>query len=264
MTSRIISGLALLAILIVSLPSAIVSAEQARVPLKIAVVSSGDGKDGGLAKLKTYLETTYNVQVVLISAPALGGAFDKEGTTAPFRIGKDSLDNEMKPLQEADVILSAMYRTAAPAEQLKTLKHCFLTKPVVGLRRAHHGFQNWPEADREVFGIHYKGHQGGMNFRAVEAQKNHPVITGFEPIEPDGGYYAHQSPAEDVTPLLIMTTKDGKTEVPQTWFRVNKETGRRAFYTRYGPDSVGIPAVRDLVVRALFWAANRDPQTLKK
>ena len=54
--------------------------------------------------------------------------------------------------------------------------------------------------------------------------------------------------------------------MPQTWQRIVKARGdQRVFYTRYDPNDVSkYPEVRDLVVEALFWAANRDEQQFRK
>ena len=60
--------------------------------------------------------------------------------------------------------------------------------------------------------------------------------------------------------ITIFRDKDS----PQTWARINRKTGQRTFYTRYGPASLKNDAVRDLVVRALFWAADKGEKDYRK
>ena len=54
-------------------------------------------------------------------------------------------------------------------------------KPIVGIRTASHGFQNWLEMDKDVFGGDYKGHFGAgpkCEVKIAEKAKDHPVLKG--------------------------------------------------------------------------------------
>jgi type 1 glutamine amidotransferase len=180
---------------------------------------------------------------------------------------KDTPFIGLEALADCDVILSNLYRTSAPPDQLEILKKHFRSKPVVGMRKAHHGFQNWLEADMEVFGVKYKGHYFGKDVttRIVDKHKAHPLLAGFKPFLPGGGLYQHTDVAPDVE-VLMVGNPEGKPAMPQVWQRERKEHGGlRAFYTRYDPGDLSKDAgVRDMVTRAIGWAAKRDLETLRK
>jgi len=39
---------------------------------------------------------------------------------------------------------------------------------------------------------------------------------------------------------------------------------KRAFYTRYDPDDLKDPGVRDMVIRAIFWAAGEEAEEYRR
>jgi type 1 glutamine amidotransferase len=46
---------------------------------------------------------------------------------------------------------------------------------------------------------------------------------------------------------------------------IERKNGQRVFYTRFDPaDAVKNEGVRDLIVRAIFWAARRKEAAMKK
>jgi type 1 glutamine amidotransferase len=214
-------------------------------PLKVVIAVTTGRK--AFEELAKHLEANYNATVGWIEA--------EKGK--PF--------GDLSALDDADVILSCIYRTEATPEQLAALKKAFLGKPVVGMRRAHHGFQNWLEADREVFGVTYKGHYFGNNVQMTIApgKEHHPLVEGVETFLPAGGIYQHLDPAEGVE-VLMVGAPEGEKLLPQTWLRINRQTGQRVFYTRYDPEDMKDVRVRDMVVRALIWAAGRDARDLRK
>ncbi len=171
-------------------------------------------------------------------------------------------------LDDCDVILSNLYRTWAPPAQLAKLKKAFLSKPVIGMRKAHHGFQNWLEADKVVFGVDYRGHYGNSKngfIRLVKGKENHPFFKGMKVTIPGGGCYSHRDPAEDLEVYMVGGKKSQEPH-PQTWSRIVKERGKqRVFYTRYDhhdlADHVG---VRDMITRVLFWSVQKDINKYKK
>ena len=157
--------------------------------------------------------------------------------------------------------MSNLYRTWAPDDELAILKKHFLGKPVVGLRKAHHGFQNWLEADRQVFGVSYRGHYGsGKNgeIKLLDEFKEDAIFVGMNVTLPGGGCYAHRDPEADLE-VYMVGGEAGKEPHPQTWSRIVKERGgQRIFYTRYDPADVDTNStVRRMVIQAIFWAANR-------
>jgi len=220
-------------------------------PLKV-LIALGPGKKP-LAEFQKHLEANYHVTCRWMEAEKA-----KNDQPTPF--------SGIEELDECDVILSNLYRTWAPPEQLKTLKKNFRSKPVVGLRKAHHGFQNWLEADREVFGVDYRGHYFGKDVRMwiVEEHEEHPFFQKLDDaFLPAGGLYQHLEPAADVEVYMLGGPED-KRPMLQTWSRVVEERGgQRVFYTRYDPKDLAEPGVREMVIRALCWAAKRDFEKLR-
>ncbi len=225
--------------------------------LKVAFCFSPGKKE--FTDYAKYLEATFQVKCSLVEAnksqPKQGS---EEKPESPF--------SGLEALEDCDVIVSNLYRTWAPPEQLAKLQQHFKSKPVVGLRKAHHGFQNWLEADQEVFGVTYRGHYGinkGM-VEAVEAQKDNPLLVGWKPHLPGGGLYGLKDMQPDVTPLIVGWL-EGQAKVPQMWQRVNKQTGQRVIYMRYdNKDLAQYPEIRDLLTRSIAWAAGRELEPLKK
>ncbi len=232
-------------------------AQETAPPLKVAIAVTV-GKES-LTEFQKYLESNYAVRCSWVEAArAEPGKTKGEFLPTPF--------TGLGALASCDVIVSSLYRTWAPPEQLVEIKRHFTTKPVVGLRQAHHGFQNWLEADREIYGVTYKGHYYGPNITlaVVHGRRDHPLVKGFVPTMPAGGIYQHLDPEKDVE-VLIVGSPEGKEPLPQTWLRVNAERTQRVFYTRYDADDMATnDGARDMVVRALCWAAGRDENTLKK
>lgn len=229
-----------------------------RAPLRVAICF-GPGKKQ-LDALAKHMESEYRVACSLIEAAKAEPKKGEEATPAPFQPG-------LEPLESADVIVSNLYRTWAPPEQLDVLKKHFTGKPVVGLRKAHHGFQNWLSADQEVFGVRYRGHYFGKEVTQTIVPKHagNPLLKGLDVSKlPSGGLYGHSDLSPEVDVLIEGGPKD-KPPMPQTWTRVDPKTGRRVFYTRYDPDDIAKdPAVRDMVVRAIFWAAGKDLEQYRR
>jgi len=83
-----------------------------------------------------------------------------------------------------------------------------MAKPVVGMRKAHHGFQNWLEADQEVFGVDYRGHyrhnkRDEDSMWIVAEKKDHALVKGHKALMPAGGLYRHTDIADDVEVLKL-------------------------------------------------------------
>lgn len=223
-------------------------------PLKVAITVTTGKKD--LEKFKEYVEANYHIEFEFVEAPK--GKKKGAGSTV----------ENIQALAHCDVILSNFYRTWAKDEHLTLLKKAFLSKPVVGLRKAHHGFQNWLKADQEVFGMSYKGHYFPKKGKKIKmyimaAQRNNPLLKDLELIEPAGGLYRHIEAKSDVVPLIMGGPED-KEMVPQSWLRESKETGQRVLYSRYDPKDLSNVSIRDMVIRALCWTAKRQQNQLKK
>jgi type 1 glutamine amidotransferase len=171
-------------------------------------------------------------------------------------------------VDKCDVILLSLRRTDTTPEQTEKLKKAILQdhKPVVGIRQASHAFNRWPEIDQQVFGATYRGHffEGkDKQFVQVEPKaKDNPLVAGFKPFVCNGYLYGYTNVAADVE-LLMSGGLPGKIH-PVTWTRVTKD-GLRSFYTRYDEeDLVKSEDCRQMLARALFWAANRDIDKARK
>lgn len=213
-------------------------------PLKVLVVCSRNQ----LSHYQKYLEDNYHVKTLW--AGNEGKKDEDKGLQ-----GLDALDT-------CDVMLLNLYRTHSTDGQLGKIQKYFKAgKPVVGLRKASHSFQTWLEGDRVIFGAKYGVHffekKAEQSVFIEEKGKAHPLVAGFKPFMCGGGLYNYTQVATDVE-VLMSGGPPGKS-MPVTWLRVNKETGGRAFYTRYDPqDLQKDEGCRVLVARALFWAANQD------
>lgn len=223
--------------------------EAAEPPLRVAIAARGKE----FAELQKHLESNFHVTCVRIDA-------DK---------GKGIPD--AAKLADCDVMLLNHYRAEPTPEQLEHIKKYFLSgKPVVGTRKASHAYQNWLEIDKVVLGAKYGGH-------FLLGKQKEPISQVFSPkgkenlqvkdvklAIPGGGLYKYTELASDVE-VLIEGGHEGN-RMPQTWRRVNKERGnQRVFYTRYDPNDVNKYAdVREMVVKALFWAADRDMEKARR
>ena len=236
-------------LLCIHLVAAPLTAEE---PLNVAILHGPGGKE--LREFAKIVEADFNMKCTFVSAEKAEQVADSEPPqfmTTPFE-GLQALGN-------CDVILSNLYRTWAPPEELVLLKKEFREKPVVGLRKAHHGFQNWLEADREIFGITYKGHYGfakDAEIKLLPQFESHPIFADLKASLPSGGCYAHLQPAKDLT-IFMTGGIIGQPSQPQTWSRIVKaRQNQRVFYTRYdAADLSENESVMTMVVNAIRWAA---------
>jgi len=220
-------------------------------PLRVAI-ALGPGKKP-LEKFARHREKNYHIQCEFVEA-----AKAKNEQPTPFQ--------NLQALEDCDVIVSNLYRTWAPPDELTKLKKHFRNKPVVGLRKAHHGFQNWLQADQEVCGVDYRGHYFGKNvsLKFAEGAERSPLLAELEIFLPAGGLYQHLDVREDVEVYLVGGPQD-KQPLPQTWLRVVKSRdNQRVFYTRYDPEDLDDPGVRTMVSRAIFWAAGKVPADYRR
>jgi type 1 glutamine amidotransferase len=216
-------------------------------PLRIAIAASPKQ----FASLQKHLEENFHVVCVRIDANKAGEVPDAA------------------KLADCDVMLLNHYRTQPTEEQLKHLQKYFLSgKPVVGTRKASHAYQNWLEVDQVVFGAKYGGHffekKAEQTVFIESKRKDNSLVKDVKPIMCGGGLYNYTKLAPDVE-VLMSGGPPGKS-MPVTWLRVIKDRGnQRVFYTRYDPDDVAKQAdIRDMVVKALFWAAGRDLEKARK
>jgi nicotinamidase-related amidase/type 1 glutamine amidotransferase len=176
----------------------------------------------------------------------------------------------LEALAHADLAVVFARRRALRPEQMQYLRdYLGRGKPLMGLRTASHafdtrgsapaGYDEWPKLDPEVLGGNYHGHHGSGPKCAVTAaggSAGHPILAGVKlPFTSDGSLYEVRPLAESAKPLLIGTIPDQEPE-PAAWTNVYKKS--RVFYTSLGhPDDFKIPAFRQLLLNATFWALDK-------
>jgi putative heme-binding domain-containing protein len=218
--------------------------------LKVALISGSleYKSDDTLPVFQKLLEDKYPVECVRM--------FRKTDTDIP---GLDKL-------AECDVAIFFTRRLKIDGEQLKAVKaYCESGKPVIGIRTSSHGFQNWLEMDKDVFGGNYKGHFGAgpkCETKATDAGKNHPILKGVKPFESEGSLYKNPDLPKDVTVLLTGTAKEN-TE-PIAWVRERKvgDKTQRVFYTSLGhPKDFDDENFTRLLRNAIGWCAGDERLT---
>lgn len=159
-------------------------------------------------------------------------------------------------LESADLMIVFTRRvTLPPAELAQLQKYLASGRPVIGLRTASHGFQNYLEFDREILGGGYKGHYTNAP-AAIEfslGRSNHPVLAGVTPFT-SRKLYKNPTLADDVV-VLLNGESLGKHE-PVAWVR---DRPRRVFATSLGTqEDFTEDSFRRLLVNAIFWTTQRD------
>src|SRR5262249_1995433 len=137
-------------------------------------------------------------------------------------------------LETCDVAVFFTRRLTVNGEQLERVKrYCESGKPIVAIRTASHGFQNWLDFDREILGGNYKGHYGAgprTVISIVPKCRAHPVLSGVQSFESAGSLYRNTGVAPDVE-VLLDGAIPGHSE-PVAWTRMHRVG--RVFYTSLG------------------------------
>jgi len=212
-------------------------------PLKVCLVSGSFeyDSDKSLEALKKAAESRYNMRCTLLKAT-----------------GWDNVPG-LEALDSCDVALFFTRRLTISGEQLdKVKKYCTQGKPIVGVRTASHGFQNWLEMDKEVLGGNYNGHYDEgpvMEVKITDKGKQYPVLKGIASFRSRYSLYKNPDIPPDTEVLLTGSTPE-HTE-PVAWTRMNH--GGRVFYTSLGGvEDFQNETFQTLIVNALFWAAGRE------
>jgi len=130
-------------------------------------------------------------------------------------------------------------------------------KPILGIRTASHGFQNWLEMDQLIFGGDYKGHFGAnvkCDVSFTDAGKKHSILQNVKPFASVGSLYKNAMPAKDV--IVLQNGTAGKNTEPVTWMRERKiaEKNQRIFYTSLGhPEDFADEQFIKMLTQALGW-----------
>jgi type 1 glutamine amidotransferase/nicotinamidase-related amidase len=210
--------------------------------LKVCMLSGSEEyrSDETLAAFQADLEANYPVKCTLLKAR---GVAELPGLEA---------------LDACDVALFFTRRLTIAGEPLERIKrYCESGRPIVAVRTASHGFQNWLEFDKLVLGGNYRGHYSNditQKATIVSNSARHPVLDGVGVIKSRGSLYRTAPLAANAEVLMIGSTSEATQ--PVAWVR--RTQGGRVFYTSLGfPDDFENTAYRRLLTNALFWAANR-------
>ena len=207
-------------------------------PLRVVFVSGSFlyESDAVLAEYKTWLEEHYDVSVQIVSATDW-----------------DDLPG-LEVLDDSDVALLYTRRLKIDGEQLQRIRdYANSGRPIVAVRTASHGFENWPEFDNDILGGDYQRHFPDGPTTRVAIVKPHPLLDGVEPFKSPSSLYRNPELAADCDVLLTGTTEDGTQ--PVAWIR-NRDPGR-VFYTSLGgKEDFAQEPFKRLIANALYWAAS--------
>ncbi len=211
--------------------------------IKVCLISGSleYDSDTSLAAFQQYLESHYPIRCTR--------AFLKTDTDLP------GLEN----LETCDVAIFFTRRLKISGEQLdRVKKYCASGKPIVAIRTASHGFQNWLEMDKEVLGGNYGNHYGPGTTKvtAVPGAAADPILHGVGSFETVGSLYRNTGLAAD-DHILLNGAIPGHIE-PVAWTRIHN--GGRVFYTSLGhQNDFKNPQFLTLLVNALYWAVQQQP-----
>jgi len=176
-------------------------------PLKVCLVSGSAeyDSDRSLAAFKEYLEERYNAHCTLIKAQ-----------------GFDDLPG-LEALDDCEVALFFTRRLRITGKQLERVKkYCTSGRPIVAVRTACHGFQNWLEFDKLVLGGNYQGHfpEGPTTTIKIHPEaKDHPALDGVVPIRSRASLYKAAPLAPDCQLLMTGSTPESDGSHPVAWTR---------------------------------------------
>ena len=220
-----------------------------------------------LNQYKKTLESKYsNVKITILQAD--GPINDKD---------EYSNLNGTDALKDCDLLLTFARRTTISGKAIDDIKKYVNSgKPLVALRTSSHGFQAWPEFDKEVLGgnysMHFKGEPekrviGADGMRSVVGEpsgppqtetinpenKNHPILNGIQSFTSKYSLYKTAPIAKDAKLLLTGKTIEG--EEPVAWARTHNG-GRVVYIGLVGVQDWQNPVFVKLVTNSLFWAAD--------
>ena len=153
--------------------------------LKVCLVSGSFEykSDDSLAAFQKYVEANFPVECTLVSAKA-----EKDKTLA-------GIEN----LEKCDVAIFFTRRLQIDGDALDSVKKFVKSgKPVIGIRTASHGFQNFLEMDKEIYGGDYKNHYGAnmeCEVKPAEKGKDHPILKGVSPFKSNASLYKNPNVA---------------------------------------------------------------------
>jgi type 1 glutamine amidotransferase/nicotinamidase-related amidase len=232
-------------LLVIALVAAIGAHANEVSPLKVCLVSGSFEyeSDKSLTSFKNFLESQYNAECILL--------------TAPDRFHLPGLEG----LEDCEAALFFTRRSMIKGESLEMVKAYVASgKPIVAVRTASHGFQRWLEFDKEVLGGSYGGHYGNdvtQTATVVPEMHDHPILQGVTKISSPYSLYKNPNNASDTVTLMYSQTPEGRE--PAAWSR--DYNGARVFYTSLGGrQDFENDTFKRMVANALFWAADHKMQ----
>ncbi|MFO1020485.1 MAG: ThuA domain-containing protein [Planctomycetales bacterium] len=222
-------------------------------PLKICLISgSGEYESAkSMPKFKQALEDKYHIKCTLLLA-------EDKGDKLP---GLEDLD-------KADLVVLFTRRLKVSPEELKPLlRFVESKKPIIGIRTASHGFQNYLQFDKDIMGGNYKGHLGTGTHTLISripAAASHPLLKGVgDKWESEYTLYKTSPLAEDCVPVLTGECSDHSVSHPAAWIR--ERDGRRLFYTSLGGlKDWDNPNFQKLLWNAILWTSQVPETSLVK
>ena len=213
-------------------------------PIKVALISGSEeyNSDHCFALLQEHLEAHYPMHCVLLRA-----------------IGFDDLPG-LRAVEDCDVVVLYTRRLTLPPEQLETVQAIMASpKPLIAIRTASHGFQDWLEFDAEYLGGNYDGHYGSQfsqRAEVVEDNAGHPILAGIDDFVSPYSLYRTAPLAEDCTVLMTSSIPNQDPE-PAVWTRV--VDGKKIFYSSIGgaSDFESANYLR-LLSQAIYWGIGQE------
>ena len=211
----------------------------------------------------------------------------KKGEEASFK--SHSIPG-LEHLEKADLVIFFLRLLTLPQDQQQLIvKYLDSGKPIIGLRTANHGFRRalpYKIDGKQVnfgdlLGGSFMGHHGNWHRDStrgdlVEAQKNHPILTGVKDIwGPSDVYRTYKEGTglpEGCTALvygqpLIGREQGGATNpkkepLPVAWFKSWKTSSgksARVFQSTMGSaKDLENPGLRRLVINAAYWGMGME------
>lgn len=164
----------------------------------------------------------------------------------------------LKSIETTDVLLIFTRRIETVGEELDRIRdYCAQGRPVLAIRTASHGFQNWLNFDQEVLGGNYNMHWDHGPKAHVKFETDaldHPLLQGITEFSSSGSLYRNDPIGAD-TNLLMKAITPQHVE-PVTWIRFHN--GGRIFYTSMGhqEDFEDANFVR-LLSNAVLWCGGK-------
>ena len=179
----------------------------------------------------------------------------------------------IEALDDADLAIWSIRRRTLPSRQMAVIRKFIADgKPLVALRTTSHafassdgqtpkGFEQWPGFDRAVLGARYQGdrqNKAATTVEAAEGVASHSLLDGMGsgPWTVASSLYQFDPIQDTTAPLLLGKATGVKGQTPVAWTH-QRPGGGRVFYTSLGhPQDFELPAFRNLLRNAVYWAAN--------